>query len=152
MTTIQLTTIINAPIEKCFDVSRDVRVHELSTGNTNEKAIAGRTSGLCELNDEITWKATHFGIRQKLSVKITKMEPPLFFEDQMLKGAFKSMRHEHHFRSFGETTEMTDKFYYEVPLGFLGKCFDKLVLKKYMTRFLMVRNQVIKEHCERVEH
>jgi ligand-binding SRPBCC domain-containing protein len=151
MTTIKLSTIINAPIDKCFDISRDIAIHELSAKDTNESAIAGKTSGLCELDDEITWQATHFGIKQRLTVKITKLNRPIFFEDMMLKGAFKSMRHEHHFRSKGNATEMIDLFMYEVPFGILGKCFDKLILKKYMTRFLTARNQMIKELSEKNE-
>lgn len=150
MTTIKLVTIIEAPIDRCFDISRDIQVHELSTKGTNERAIAGRTKGLCEVNDEITWQATHFGIRQKLSVKITKMNHPVFFEDVMLKGAFKSMRHEHHFRQVGQNTEMIDLFNYTVPFGLVGNWFDKLILKNYMLKFLTNRNKVIKELSENV--
>lgn len=148
MTTIKLKTIIKASANKCFDVSRDIKIHELSTKVTNERAIAGKTSGLCEVNDEITWEATHFGIRQRLKVKITKVNRPIFFEDTMLKGAFKSMRHEHHFRQMNDRTEMTDIFIYEVPFGFFGKLFDIFILKNYMTKFLTIRNQIIKEVSE----
>ena len=149
MTTIKLLTKIKAPIDICFDVSRDIKVHELSTKNTNERAVAGKTSGLCELNDEITWQATHFGVRQRLSVKIIKVNRPIFFEDIMLKGAFNSMRHEHHFKQVDDFTEMIDIFNYKVPFGFLGNLFDKLLLKKYMTKFLTTRNQIIKEVSEK---
>lgn len=146
MTEIHLKTIINAPIEKCFDLARDVDFHKLSTQKTKEEAIAGRTSGLCEPDDEITWQATHFGIRQKLSIRITKFEKPTFFEDKMTKGAFKSMRHEHYFVFInGNKTEMTDHFFYEVPFGFVGWIFNKLILKRYMTQFLIERNRMLKE-------
>ncbi len=67
----------------------------------------------------------------------------------MTKGAFKSMRHEHHFKEVDGRTIMTDKFEYEVPFGFAGKIFDKLILKSYMTDFLMTRNEVIKEVAEK---
>jgi ligand-binding SRPBCC domain-containing protein len=149
MTIIKIVTVINASVEKCFNVSRDIQIHELSAKGTNEKAIAGKLFGLCELNDEITWQAKHFGIRQQLTVKISKMEPPIFFEDIMLKGAFKTMRHEHHFKKVNDNTEMTDIFMYEVPFGILGSWFDKIILKKYMTRFLMIRNNTIKQISER---
>ena len=149
MTTIKLLTMIQAPVHTCFDVSRDIQVHERSTEKTKERAIAGKTSGLCELNDEITWQATHFGIRQKLTVRITQFNRPVFFEDVMLKGAFQSMRHEHHFRAIGQGTEMIDIFKCEVPLGPIGKLFDRLVLRKYMTTFLSTRNEVIKAICEK---
>jgi ligand-binding SRPBCC domain-containing protein len=149
MTTIHLITEINATIEKCFDVSRDIDMHKLSAKNTNEQAIAGRTTGLCELGDKITWKAKHFGITQQLTVEITKLDKPFFFEDKMLKGAFKSMKHEHHFEAQNGKTIMTDKFQYEVPFGILGKLFDRLVLKNYMTRFLLTRNEILKSIVEK---
>jgi ligand-binding SRPBCC domain-containing protein len=151
MTQISLTTLIEAPVEICFDLSRSVEVHLKSTARTNEIAIAGRTTGLCELHDEITWQATHFGVRQKLSVRITKMEKPRFFEDSMLKGVFSSMRHEHHFEMSAGQTKMTDMFSYTVPFGFFGQLFDKLILKKYMTSFLLKRNQTIKDLAEEGE-
>jgi ligand-binding SRPBCC domain-containing protein len=149
MAEIRLTTEINASIEKCFDVSRDIDIHTKSTAKTNERAIAGRTSGLCELNDEITWEAKHFGIRQKLSVKITQFDYPIFFADKMLKGAFKSMSHEHHFEEKNGVTIMKDIFRYEAPLGFLGKIAEKLFLTNYMMRFLKERNKVLKEIAEK---
>jgi ligand-binding SRPBCC domain-containing protein len=149
MTQIKLTTYINASVEKCFDLSRDVGIHLQSASETKERAVAGRTSGLFELNDTVTWEAKHFGIRQKLTVKITKMQAPYFFEDRMLKGAFKSMVHGHYFENENGQTKMTDVFEYEVPLGPLGALFDRLVLKKYMTNFLITRNALIKEVAEK---
>jgi ligand-binding SRPBCC domain-containing protein len=144
MTTIHLTTELNADIETCFDTSRDISIHLLSTKQTNEKVISGRTSGLCELGDKITWEARHFGLKQQLTVEITKLDRPYFFEDVMLKGAFKSMRHEHHFETNGDKTVMMDKFYYEVPFGILGNIFNKLILERYMTNFIKTRNGVLK--------
>jgi ligand-binding SRPBCC domain-containing protein len=148
MTVIELKTEIESEISRCFDLTRDIDIHKLSTEKTNEKAIAGRTSGLCELGDKSTWEAIHFGIRQQLSVEITKFERPRFFEDRMTRGAFKSMRHEHHFREVNGHTVMTDRFEYEVPFGFVGKLFDRIVLKRYMTTFLMIRNKMIKKIAE----
>lgn len=148
MTVIKIETRIKSDINKCFDLTRDIDIHKLSTEKTNEKAIAGRTSGLCELGDKITWEAKHFGIRQRLSVEITKFDQPYFFEDKMTNGAFKSMRHEHHFKSIDGVTIMTDRFEYQVPFGLVGQIFDKLILKSYMTKFLITRNEVIKQIAE----
>jgi len=148
MTVIEIETEIEADINKCFDLTRDIDIHKLSTEKTNEKAIAGRTSGLCELGDKITWEAKHFGIRQRLSVEITKFNKPYFFEDKMTKGAFKAMRHEHHFKEINGRTLMTDKFEYQVPFGAIGQIFDRIILKSYMTKFLVTRNKMIKQIAE----
>ena len=101
-----------------------------------------------ELNDEITWEAKHLGIRQKLTVKITRMEAPFLFEDTMLKGAFKSMKHQHQFEEKEGRTYMFDVFRYQVPFGLIGLLFDLLVLKRYMRKFLEARNNFLKSVAE----
>ncbi len=150
MSVIKLFTVINAPVAVCFNLARSIDAHKRSAKQTREKAIAGKTSGLAELNDTITWQATHFGIKQKLTVKITEMEFPVYFKDVMLKGAFKAMEHTHEFEEQGEeVTLMKDVFSYTVPFGLIGKAFDSLVLRNYMTRFLVKRNEVLKHMAER---
>jgi len=150
MTTIHLTTIINAPIERCFDLGRDIDSHMLSTLKTKEKAIAGRKSGFCEEGDTITWQATHFGIKQKLTVKIIKMERPNYFEDVMIKGAFSSMRHQHRFTRELNKTKMVDEFSFKAPLGILGLIAEKLFLNRYMTNLLVERNRILKLLAEKI--
>ena len=53
MPAITLTTQVNAPIETVFDLSRSIDLHVESTYQTNEKAIAGCTSGLINLGDKL---------------------------------------------------------------------------------------------------
>ena len=138
MTLLQVTTLINAPIERCFDLSLSIDLHMRSTAATAERAIAGTTSGLIKLGESVTWEAKHFGILQQLSVRIEELNRPFFFSDKMLTGAFKSMRHEHYFETSAHGTLMMDKFNYEVPYGPAGQMFNWLILKGYMRRFLKV--------------
>jgi ligand-binding SRPBCC domain-containing protein len=148
MPEIRLETFINAPVERCFDLARSIDLHEVSLEYTNEKAIDGKTSGLIEKGEFVTWQARHFGIKQRLSVKITEMTPPNYFCDEMTKGAFKSMRHEHFFETRENGTLMTDKFYYKAPFWIFGVVFDYFILKNYMKRLLERRNQTIKRIAE----
>jgi ligand-binding SRPBCC domain-containing protein len=149
MTKITLRTIIHAPLEICFDLSRSIDLHIESTKQSNEKAIDGRTSGLIEEGEFVTWEATHFFIRQRLTTRIVEMKKPNYFKDVMVNGAFKSMGHEHHFQSSNGSTVMIDQFCYEVPFRFMGKVFDYLILKGYMTRLLVTRNEMIKKVAEK---
>ena len=149
MPTITLTTTIDASVEAVFDLSRSVDIHVASTKQTREEVVAGRTTGLLELGESVTWRARHFGIRQSLTSKITVLERPHLFVDEMVTGAFRSFRHEHHFRAVGPATEMKDVFVFECPLGALGRLVDRLVLTRYMTRFLVERNRVLKATAER---
>jgi len=147
MPTIYLTIEINAPIERCFDLSRSIDLHTLSTSHTNEKAIAGVTSGLIGLNEEVTWRARHFGIYQELTSRITGFQAPVFFEDTMVKGAFKKIEHKHFFEVQGSKTIMKDEFRFEAPLGILGK-LSHIVLVPYLKNFLIKRNKMIKDVAE----
>jgi len=148
MPRIELETVLNAPIERCFDLSRSIDLHKISTEQTNEEAIAGVTLGLIKLNESVTWRAKHFGVYQILTTKITEFDSPRFFVDEMVRGAFKGFRHEHHFESIENGTLMTDIFEYQSPFGILGKLVDIIVLKRYMTELLIKRNDTIKEFAE----
>jgi ligand-binding SRPBCC domain-containing protein len=148
MPKIELSTHINAPIEKVFDLARSIDLHMRSTARTGERAIAGRTSGLIELGETVTWQAKHFGIRQHLTVKIIGFTYPTLFIDEMVSGAFKSFRHEHHFVAEDNGTLMRDVFVFESPFGLIGELFNWLILTRYMRKFLVERNGVIKEEAE----
>ncbi len=148
MPKIIITTVINAPIQRCFDLARSIDLHQHTSARTGEKAIAGTTTGLINKGETVTWKAKHFGITQKLMSVISEMNSPFMFEDRMLSGAFKKIQHLHLFEEKEEKTTMTDIFEFESPLGILGKLFNKLVLTMYMNRFLENRNQMIKRIAE----
>jgi ligand-binding SRPBCC domain-containing protein len=148
MPLIELTTTISAPIARCFDLARSIDLHKLSTEGTEEEAIAGVTSGLIGYGEQVTWKARHFGLTQRLTSRITAFEYPFHFRDEMLQGAFKMIRHDHIFQEFFKETIMIDRFEFESPGGALGEMFNRLVLEKYLLTLLVKRNKMIKDVAE----
>ncbi len=148
MPTIKVTTEIESTIEICFDLSTSIDLHTISTKGTREQAVGGTTKGLIRLNETVTWQATHFGIKQQLTSKITDFNRPYYFRDEQVEGAFKLMYHEHLFEQVGEKVIMKDVFYFESPFGWIGSIFNWLILTGYMKRFLMARNAVIKKYAE----
>jgi ligand-binding SRPBCC domain-containing protein len=148
MPVIVTRTRVAAPPSRCFDLARDVNAHERSTAASRERAVAGVTSGLLGLGDEVTWEATHFGVRQRLTSRITEFDPPKRFVDEMVRGAFRSFRHEHRFNEIEGGTEVVDIFDYTAPLGRLGRLADVLFLSRYMTRLLRDRNAYLKRAAE----
>ena len=148
MPVIRLETLIAAPIETCFDMARDVDLHQRSTAASAEKVVAGVTSGRMELGDEVTWEATHFGVRQPLSSRITAFDRPNRFVDEMVRGAFARFRHTHDFMRQNAGTLMVDVFDYTSPLGVVGRLADFLFLRRYMTRLLQRRNAYLKSAAE----
>lgn len=151
MPIITLHTIIHSDIETCFDLSRSIDLHKLSTAKTKETAIEGVTSGLIGLGELVTWRATHFGIRQNLTSKISEYDRPFYFRDEQVKGPFKLLIHDHHFQQNDDHILMTDRFNFESPWGIAGKFFNLLVLTKYMRKFLSTRNEIIKVYAETME-
>ena len=148
MPVIKLITEIHAPIALVFDLSRSVDLHKLSTARSDERVVAGRSSGLVEAGDTITWRARHLGIYQNLTSHITEVVPTSRFTDRMERGAFKRFTHTHLFESDGVNTLMRDEFDYTSPFGILGVLADKLFLEKYMAGFLAERNSMIKQVAE----
>lgn len=148
MSKIYLKTFIKADIHKVFDLGRDIDLHSVSTAKTNEKAIAGRTSGLIENNETVTWRAKHLGFYQTHTSKIVDMEKPYQFTDYMLKGTFKSLHHQHIFEECEGGTLMTDILEFESPFGIIGKLFNFFFLKNYMKNFIVERNEIIKKTAE----
>ena len=123
-------------------------VHNRTVAHTRERLVGAKTSGLAELGDVLTFEATHLGVRQRLTSRITEFERPAVFADEALSGAFQSLRHRHIFTAVGDKTLMRDRLEWVSPLGRLGALADRLFLERYMLRFLAVRNHALKAIAE----
>jgi ligand-binding SRPBCC domain-containing protein len=152
MTTIVVATRIAAPIELCFDLARDVEAHLETSSSTGERAVGGKTSGLLDLGDVVTFEAVHFGIRQRLTSKIVEFDRPSRFVDEMVKGAFVSLRHVHEFVVDGQSVVMRDTLAWRSPLGFLGVVADTLFVKRHMRAFMVKKQSQLKQYAERTTH
>lgn len=148
MPQIHLTLFIAAPVDRVFDLSRSINLHQISTADTNEKAIAGVTNGLINKDETVTWQARHLFKTRQFTSKITAMQSPVFFIDEMVSGDFKSFNHEHHFKATDNGTIVIDKLSFETPYGFFGKLLNSIFLKSYLEKLLVKRNEVIKNYAE----
>lgn len=149
MPVINLKIEINAPVERVFDLARCIDLHVETMKRCNEEAIDGIKQGLINLDESVTWQATHFGVRQKLTSKITAFDRPRYFRDEMQKGAFKRFAHDHYFEEIENgKTLMRDVFDYQSPFWIFGKVADALFLENYMMQILTERNTLIKKVAE----
>src|SRR5262249_46195192 len=99
MIRLRLETFIAAPVTRCFDLARSIDLHVASTNWTGERAIAGVTSGLIGLGQEVTWKGRHFGLKLQRTGRITAYARAHHFQDCVLRGRSKSFCHDHYFES-----------------------------------------------------
>lgn len=144
----ELVTLIRAPRERCFDLSRDIDLHVRSMVDSNERAIAGKTSGLIGLGEEVTWEARHFGVLHTHRSRITEYDRPRHFRDIQIEGRFARFEHDHFFTELPDGTEMRDVLEFDSPLGALGKLVDWLILGRYLQRLIRERNELIRAAAE----
>ena len=148
MVRLAVETLIHAPISLCFDLARDMNCHAESMAKSKERIVSCPPGGLLVLGDEVTFEAVHLGIKQRLTSRIVEYDRPNRFTDQMVKGAFKSLRHEHRFKIEGESTRMTDVVELEAPLGVLGRLAEAKFLGGYMRRVIAERGASLKAIAE----
>jgi ligand-binding SRPBCC domain-containing protein len=145
---ITLETRIDAPRTRVFDLARSIDAHQDTAAATRERAIAGITSGLLGADEEVTWQARHFGVVQRLRVRMSRFDRPAYFQDVMLEGAFRCMQHDHRFEEVDGRTIMRDRFEFRAPLGILGRLAELIFLTAYLRRFLVRRNAILKRVAE----
>jgi ligand-binding SRPBCC domain-containing protein len=148
---LELVTTIRAPALRCFDLSRDIDLHVRSMTHSGESAVAGRTSGLIGMGEEVTWRAKHFGVMHEHCSRISAFDPPGHFRDSMVRGRFRSFEHDHFFvESEPGVTVMKDVIDFASPMGPLGAIVDALFMRAYLRGLIEVRNAVIKEAAESI--
>jgi len=77
MPSIAIETHVAAPVEICFDLSRNVDAHVESSAFTGERVVPpGKLHGLLEDGDLVCFEARHLGVRQRLCARITEMSRP----------------------------------------------------------------------------
>ena len=150
MTRIEIDTIISAPPELCSDLALDVEAHAQSAAFSGERvALPGRTTGRLEAGDLLTFEGRHFWVRQRFTVRITEVDRPREFTDEMVHGMFRRLRHVHEFHPRDGGTLMRDVLEWETPLGVLGHLADLLFLRRHMTWFVSTKQANLKRIVER---
>ena len=148
MPQIIVKTEIDADIDTCFDLARDVGFYYNTLEKFTEIPISGKVTGLMEAGDYVTWETNHLSLMQHLTLKVTEFEKPILFVDDMVRGEFKTYRHEHIFEVDNDKTFMIDKFEFQSPYGIFGKLVDWVFLKRHFKKLIITRNKTLRLHAE----
>ena len=148
MPTLIIETCIDAPVERCFDLARDITLHCSTAIQTGERAVEGVTEGMIGPGEWVTFEGVHFGFKQRFTAKVTEFDSPHLFVDEMIKGAFRSMKHIHEFLPGKTGTIMTDTLIWTSPFGIAGRMADRLFILRHMRHFLLQRNTRLKATAE----
>lgn len=137
----ECTTRSSMPQAQLFDLARNIDAHKYSMARSREEAVAGVTSGLISLGEQVTWRAWHFGVPLRMTSRITQMVAPDYFVDEQVKGPFRHFRHVHEFSHDSSGTTMVDRIEFTAPFGPLGRLVEKLVLARYLQNLIVSRNR-----------
>lgn len=70
------------------------------------------------------------GIKLNWSSEISQIKEHEFFIDQQLEGPYQTWHHQHFFKPIKGGVEMRDIVHYNLPLGFIGRLFHPILVKK----------------------
>jgi ligand-binding SRPBCC domain-containing protein len=78
----------------------------------------------------------------------TAYDPPHSFEDQQVRGPFRSWRHRHIIEAHSGGAMLIDDIDYEPPLGIVGRIFGRIIIERRLRRLFAYRHAVTRQYCE----
>jgi ligand-binding SRPBCC domain-containing protein len=142
--------LINAPIDRCFQLSTSIAIVQKELGMT---PVAGRTSGHVTAGDTVRWEGMQLGFPNyhvSLIVPHT-FDPPRFFQDRMIAGRFRSFEHDHRFSQTANATLLQDALRFTMPFGPLGWIVGRLILVPHIRKLMHRRFHLLKRIAESEE-
>jgi ligand-binding SRPBCC domain-containing protein len=148
MFTISDSIHINAPIERCFQLSTNIAL----TGRTlGMRPIEGKTDGMIAEGDSLIWAGWKFGFPQMHESLITGFERPVYFQDTMGRGRFSRFQYDHHLVEIDGHTLLNDKLRFSLPFGLPGRLVARYIVVPYLCRVLRRRMLLLKRLAETQE-
>ena len=136
---------VQAPLERCFLLSTNV---DLVAETLHMRPLSGKSTGYVVAGDTILWAGWKFGLPQMHETRITGYEHPVFFQDTMGRGRFKSFQHDHSFVEIDGHTLLQDKVRFSLPGGWLGAKVAQHVMVPYISRMVRKRFYLLKHLAE----
>jgi ligand-binding SRPBCC domain-containing protein len=87
-------------------------------------------------------------LRLRTEAVHTVYEPPLLFEDQQLKGPFRTWKHRHILTPEAGGTRLTDAIEFEPPFGILGRWLAPWLVLPRLRKLFAYRHAVTRAWCE----
>ena len=142
MTTIRLTTWVNAPVERCFLLATSRNLSSPGHSNVPSHAFGG---GSLEVGETIRWKIGWS--MASYTSRIEAIRPYTYFREVMVAGIFRHYEHDHHFAAMDDGTRVRDEIRFTTRLGPLGHLLES-VLRNRLMNMLIERNGDLKRLAE----
>ncbi|MCU0379668.1 MAG: SRPBCC family protein [Chitinophagaceae bacterium] len=148
MPKIHITSFFKAPVDRVFDLSRNLALRKKSLHVGKEQLLSSSGDSLVHAGETITLRAKHLGKSREITARITELNQPLRFTEEQVKGDLKSYRHEYHFKATDNGTILIDILEFEGPRDLLGSLASTFFLKSYLESMLRKKNELLKQYAE----
>jgi len=148
MPKIHITSFINAPVDRVFNLSRNLTLIKLALKGGKEQYLSSAAGNLLTAGETITLRARHLGKNRELTARVINLKLPEGYTEEQIKGDLKSFRHEYHFKKVDNGTIMIDLVEFEGPRDFLGSIAAKYFLKSYFEAVVRKKNDLIRQYAE----
>jgi ligand-binding SRPBCC domain-containing protein len=135
---------INAPIERCFLLSTNLK---FVTQLFNMRLVAkrsSRASGTILGGDRLLWRGWKFGLPQTYESVITGFERPGFFQNTVEGGRFQRLQIDHYLSEVDGHTLLIDKLRFSPPLVWPGKIVARRLVVPHLSGLLRKRLVLLK--------
>jgi hypothetical protein len=148
MVSIHITTFIEAPMQRVYDLSRHLSVLRSSMLGTPAQANSGGSNLLFQSGDVLTYHSRNLGRSRIMRVRITDMDGRTCFNEELVKGDMTVYKHEHHFKPTENGTIMIDLIEADGPRDLIGRIAAKFALKGYLDMLVKKRIELIRLYAE----
>ncbi len=145
--TFQRTQVIPTTLEKAWDffsspknlklITPDYLGFKITSDLGDQKMYAGQIINYVVkpvMNIPMRW-----------TTEITQVIEGEYFIDHQVFGPYKLWHHQHFFKQLEGGIEMTDLIHYAIPLGWIGRIANGLMVEKKLKEIFDYRNQKIEE-------
>lgn len=140
---VQSSVLLDAPIDEVFDFFRQAENLGVMTPPDMKFDILTPTPIQMRAGTEIAYRISVGRVPMRWFTSIELWEPPSRFADAQMRGPYAGWFHEHRFERVGERTKMTDRVWYRLPLGPVGRLVHRLFVRRQLERIFEYRVRAI---------
>ena len=148
MVHIHITTFVEAPMQRVFDLARHFTVLKYALRDTPAAVSSGAANELFSSGDTVTFQSRNLGKTRTVTARITEMDGRTRFTEEQVKGDLRSYRHMHHFMPADNGTIMIDMIECEPPRDLLGSLAGDGALQRYVKKIVGRRIAEIRQYAE----
>ena len=151
MPVIHLTTIVHAPVERVFNLSRHRGLYVQCMQWHPQKHSASKSLGLLEEGELLSWQAKIFGKNRLFRTKLSQMQPVGFLQQVMPQSNWIHICHQQHFKPLANGAVMIDEFSFQPAHPAWNNLFLRLLVTPRLRRLLERKNAIMKQVAESEE-